>query len=143
MGLDQWRDEQAWPLPDTQYVDYHLAGHGRANSSKGDGTLGVAPASEQLADRYLYDPRNPVPTVGGHVLFGFSGPADQAEVQLRDDVLVFSTPSLPIRSRLSDLVSATLFVSSSAVDTDFTAKLVDVFPDGRAILLCEGIQRMR
>jgi putative CocE/NonD family hydrolase len=143
MGLDQWRDEQAWPLPDTQYVDYYLGGHGRANGSKGDGTLGVAPATAQAADRYLYDPRHPVPTVGGHVLFGFSGPADQAEVELRDDVLVFSTPVLDDPVEATGPVSATLFVSSSVVDTDFTAKLVDVFPDGRAILLCEGIQRMR
>jgi uncharacterized protein len=143
MGIDQWRDESAWPLPDTHYVDYHLGGRGRANSSKGEGTLGVTPAVEQAADRYLFDPRNPVPTVGGHVLMGFSGPADQSGVELRDDVLVFSTSVLDDPVEATGPVSATLFVSSSAVDTDFTAKLVDVFPDGRAILLCEGIQRMR
>ena len=98
---------------------------------------------EQAADRYLCDPRNPVPTVGGHVLMGFSGPADQSGVELRDDVLVFSTSVLDDPVEATGPVSAVLFVSSSAVDTDFTAKLVDVFPDGRAILLCEGIQRMR
>ncbi|HEX4430852.1 MAG TPA: CocE/NonD family hydrolase [Frankiaceae bacterium] len=143
MGLDQWRDEQAWPLPDTRYVDYHLGGDGRANSCKGDGTLGVTPAVQEMADRYLYDPRHPVPTVGGHVLTGFSGPADQADVEVRDDVLVFSTAVLDEPLEVTGPVSASLFVSSSAVDTDFTAKLIDVFPDGRAILLCEGIQRMR
>jgi putative CocE/NonD family hydrolase len=145
MGIDQWRNEQAWPLPDTRYVDYHLDSDGRANTSLGNGVLSIVPPSKDAADRYLYDPRRPVPTLGGHILnvTGFNGPADQAPVEKRDDVLTYSTPPLKEAIEVTGPVAAVIYVSSDAPDTDFTAKLVDVFPDGRAILLCEGVQRMR
>jgi putative CocE/NonD family hydrolase len=145
MGTDQWRDELSWPLPDTRYVDFYLRSEGRANTSGGDGRLSTELSGEESADRFLYDPRRPVPTVGGHVLnlSGFNGPADQSGVECRDDVLVFSSAPLSEPIEVTGWVSAILHVSSSGVDTDFTAKLVDAFPDGRAILLCEGIQRMR
>jgi putative CocE/NonD family hydrolase len=146
MGIDQWRDEQEWPLPDTQWTDYHLTGGGRANTSDGDGTLTVAPGTEPRRDTYLYDPRRPVPTAGGACLpmtFGFGGPVDQRTVAARDDVLCYATPVLEEPLEVTGPISVTLFVSSSAVDTDFTAKLVDVFPDGRAINLCDGIVRTR
>jgi uncharacterized protein len=145
MGLDQWRDEPAWPPPDMRRTDYYLDGGGRANTSAGDGVLSTHPALGEAVDRYLYDPRRPVPTAGGHRLTvtDFSGPADQAAVERRDDVLVFSTEVLAQPLEVTGPVSAVLYVSSSAADTDFTTKLVDVFPDGRAILLCEGILRMR
>jgi putative CocE/NonD family hydrolase len=145
MGIDQWRDELSWPLPDTRYIDFYLQSAGRANTSGGDGRLSTARPGEESTDRFLYDPRRPVPTVGGHILnlSGFNGPADQSGVECRDDVLVFSSAQLDEPVEVTGWVSAILHVSSSVVDTDFTAKLVDVFPDGRAILLCEGIQRMR
>ncbi|GAA3518309.1 CocE/NonD family hydrolase [Aeromicrobium panaciterrae] len=151
MGLDQWREEQDWPLPDTQYTDYYLTGTGPANTADGDGRLTVEPLGDGTVDTYLYDPRRPVKTIGGTIMpfsaqighDGINGPADQSEIESRDDVLVFSTPVLTEPVEATGPISLTLHVSSSAPDTDFTGKLVDVFPDGRAIILCEGIQRMR
>jgi putative CocE/NonD family hydrolase len=146
MGIDQWRDEQNWPLPDTRWTDYHLASSGHANTANGDGVLTTAPASNAERDTYLYDPRRPVPTAGGACLPmtpGFGGPVDQRAVAGRDDVLCYTTPVLTEPVEVTGPISVTLFVSSSAVDTDFTAKLVDVFPDGKAINLCDGILRAR
>jgi putative CocE/NonD family hydrolase len=145
MGVDQWRDEADWPLPDTRYVPYFLDGSGPANTAAGAGRLAPADPVHEAADTYLYDPRRPVPTLGGTIMdiVGFDGPADQRPVHGRDDVLCFSTEILDEPVEVTGPVSATLYVSSSAVDTDFTAKLVDVHPDGRAIILCDGIQRMR
>lgn len=146
MGIDQWRDEQDWPLPDTRWTDYHLTSGGHANTADGDGALTTAPATSAERDTYLYDPRRPVPTAGGACLPmtpGFGGPVDQRSVAAREDVLCFVTPVLDEPVEVTGPISLALFVSSSAVDTDFTAKLVDVFPDGRAINLCDGILRAR
>jgi uncharacterized protein len=144
--IDQWREEQDWPLPGTQWTDYHLGSSGHANTSDGDGVLTIAAAPNAEHDTYLYDPRRPVPTAGGACLPmtpGFGGPVDQRVVAGRDDVLCYATPILEEPVEVTGPISVTLFVSSSAVDTDFTAKLVDVFPDGRAINLCDGILRAR
>lgn len=145
MGIDEWRDEPDWPLPDTSYTPFYLAGDGAANTSAGAGVLTSAVPAEEMVDTYLYDPADPVPSSGGTtgILDADNGPADQRSVHGRDDVLCFSTPELTEPIEVTGPVTATLFVSSSAVDTDFTAKLVDVFPDGRAIILCDGIVRMR
>ncbi|MEW1828100.1 CocE/NonD family hydrolase [Streptomyces sp. NPDC088196] len=145
MGIDQWRDEQDWPLPGTDYVPYYLGGTGTANTAAGAGTLSADAPSIDAVDTYLYDPRRPVPSLGGTLMNhgGYEGPADQRPLHDRDDVLVFTTDVLTEPLEVTGPVQATLFVSSSAVDTDFTAKLVDVHPDGRAIILCDGIQRMR
>jgi hypothetical protein len=145
MGIDQWRDEPDWPLPDTDYTAYYLDGTGPANSAAGAGTLSPSEPGEEFVDTYLYDPRRPVPSLGGTMmnLGGYDGPADQRPVHDRDDVLVFVSDVLDAPLEVTGPVTATLFVSSSAPDTDFTAKLVDVHPDGRAIILCEGIQRVR
>ncbi|MGW4944063.1 CocE/NonD family hydrolase [Actinoplanes sp. NPDC004185] len=145
MGLDQWRDEDDWPLPGTRYEDRFLHSAGRANSSEGDGRLHRAPAVEERSDSFSYDPRHPVPTVGGATLGvdGLAGPTDQAEVERRDDVLCYTGESLVAPLEVTGHVTLTVHVSSTAADTDVTGKLVDVFPDGRAIILCEGICRMR
>lgn len=147
MGIDQWRDEQDWPLPGTGYTDFFLAGGGRANTATGDGVLTRDGVRVEATDTFLYDPRRPVPTLGGTVLAGASGdypgPADQAAVEARDDVLCFTTDVLDHPVEVTGHITLVLHVSSSAPDTDFTGKLVDVHPDGRAILLCEGIQRVR
>lgn len=146
MGIDQWRDEQEWPLPDTQWTDYHLTGTGHANTADGDGALTTEPPADAGHETYLYDPRRPVPTAGGACLPmtpGFGGPVDQRTVADREDVLCFTGPVLEEPVEVTGPVSVKLFVSSSAVDTDFTAKLVDVFPDGKAINLCDGILRTR
>jgi uncharacterized protein len=147
MGIDQWRDELDWPLPDTRYVDYHLDGGGAANTADGDGLLSTTPATAEATDTYAYDPARPVPTIGGRLIAAAAdngtGPADQRPVQAREDVLCFTTPALEKPVEVTGNVSLVLHVASSARDTDFTGKLVDVFPDGRAIYLTDGILRMR
>ena len=146
MGLDQWRDEQDWPLPDTTYVDYYLDSPGHANTANGDGELRPELPGSEHADTYLYDPQRPVPTLGGRMMSGFgavAGPVDQRQAESRDDVLCYTTPVLDRPVEVTGHVSLTLFVSSSASDTDFTGKLVDVFPDGQALYLTDGILRAR
>ena len=147
MGIDQWRDEQDWPLPGTSYDAYYLHSSGRANTAEGDGELSPEPPGGEHADAYLYDPLRPVPTLGGRVMnpstANAAGPVDQRRAESRDDVLCYSTPVLAHPVEVTGHVSLTLFVSSSAPDTDFTGKLVDVFPDGRAIFLTDGILRAR
>lgn len=147
MGAEEWRDEASWPPPGVTAVHYYLGADGPANTSSGGGTLSTRPRHINGSDSFLYDPRRPVPTVGGATL-GTSeaypaGPADQSQVESREDVLCFTSAELNEPVEVIGNLTLTLFVSSSASDTDFTAKLVDVYPDGRAILLCDGIQRMR
>lgn len=146
MGTDEWRTADDWPLPGTQYRPYYLHSAGQANSLYGDGTLSEEPPGDQPPDVYLYNPFRPVPTVGGQVILpgaNSTGPRDQRSVELRDDVLVYSTPILDRPVEVIGPVELTLFIASSARDTDFTGKLVDVFPDGRAMILTEGILRAR
>lgn len=147
MGVNEWRDEQDWPLPDTTYVDYYLDSAGAANTANGDGILGATPPAAEAADSYVYDPGRPVPTLGGRInlpaALNAVGPVDQRPVESRDDVLCFTTPALDEPLEVTGHVSLVLFVASSARDTDFTGKLVDVDPDGRAIYLTDGILRAR
>jgi hypothetical protein len=146
MGIDEWRSEEDWPLPDTQYRPYYLHSNGEANTLHGDGTLSTEPPDDEPSDVYLYNPLRPVPTVGGQVILpggNSMGPRDQRTVELRDDVLVYSTPVLERAVEVTGPIELRLFVSSSAPDTDFTGKLVDVHPDGRAMILSEGILRAR
>jgi hypothetical protein len=147
MGIDQWREEQDWPLPGTSYVPYYLHSSGRANTLAGDGQLSPEAPGENAADTYLYDPLRPVPSLGGRVMLpttaNAAGPVDQRPAESRDDVLCFTTEVLTEPVEVTGHVSLTLFASSSAPDTDFTGKLVDVFPDGRTIFLTDGILRAR
>jgi hypothetical protein len=147
MGEDKWRDEESWPLARALQTRYALHSTGKANSAAGDGALNPTAASTEAADRFVYDPANPVPTVGGPLccdgVHMARGPVDQKQVESRPDVLVYSTPVLASDVEVTGPVTLDLFASSSAVDTDFTAKLVDVYPDGRAINLTEGILRAR
>ncbi len=146
MGVDEWRSEVDWPLPDTNYRPYYLHSGGQANTLHGDGTLSTEAPSEEPPDVYLYNPLRPVPTVGGQVILpggNAMGPRDQRQVELRDDVLVYSTPVLEQPVEVTGPIELRLFVSSSARDTDFTGKLVDVYPDGRSLILTEGILRAR
>jgi putative CocE/NonD family hydrolase len=149
MGADRWREEEDWPLPDTQYRRLYLRGAGRANSLHGDGALAWEPPGDEPHDSYSYDPADPVPTCGGATLLPGAmasvngGPRDQRAVEARPDVLVYTTPPLDRPVEVTGPVRLVLFAASSARDTDFTGKLVDVFPDGRAILLTDGILRAR
>src|SRR5581483_1588716 len=125
-----------------RYTRYYLHSRGRANSLFGDGVLSPTPPDDEPADIFWYDPRDPVPTLGGQsLLLEDSGPRDRRPVERRDDVLVYTTPPLAEDVEVTGPVSVTLYAESSAPDTDFTATLVDVHPNGKAIHLCEGLGR--
>ncbi len=132
-----WRDEQEWPLARTSYTPFYLHSGGRAQSLDGDGSLSQEPPASEPPDVYLYNPVNPVPTAGG------GGVSDQRGVERRTDVLVYSTPPLRQAVEVTGPVTLVLYASSSAPDTDFTGKLVDVAPNGYARNLCDGILRVR
>ncbi|HUT88461.1 MAG TPA: CocE/NonD family hydrolase [Thermoguttaceae bacterium] len=143
MGRDEWRDENEWPLARTQFTRFYLHGEGHANSVRGDGTLAATPCPEDSPpDRFVYDPENPVYTLGGQISThgDVRGAKDRRSVQERDDVLVYSTEPLAEDLEVTGPVELELHFASSAVDTDFTATLSDVHPDGTAIHICEGIR---
>ncbi len=147
MGLNQWRDEDDWPLARAHDTKYFLHSSGKANSLGGDGALSTVAQRAETNDHYVYDPANPAPTIGGPLCCDSHhlkpGPRDQRSVEARPDVLVYSTPALAQDLEVTGPITLELFASSSAVDTDFTAKLVDVWPDGFAQNLTEGIVRGR
>jgi uncharacterized protein len=141
MGENRWRDEQEWPLARARNTEYFLNSHGHANTLDGDGSLRTTPPSDEPADRFVYDPKNPVPT---GALGGYSRiPSDQRGVEKREDVLVYSSEPLSRDLELTGPIAVKLWVASSARDTDFTAKLADVFPDGTSRALTDGILRAR
>jgi putative CocE/NonD family hydrolase len=147
MGTNVWRDEGEWPLSRTSYVNYYLHSDGNANTLNGDGSLSPEAPGDERWDVFLYNPVNPVPTRGGglccHEAAYPPGAFDQREVESRADVLVYSTPPLERDLEVTGPVTVTLWAASSAVDTDFTAKLVDLCPCGGAINLIDGIIRAR
>lgn len=140
MGANKWQYTNTWPPQDVQYVNFYMGSQGHANTRNGDGYLIRKVVSSEFKDFYTYDPMNPVPSCGGRMV-GAGGQKDQSEVEMRDDMLVYTSPALADDLEVTGDVRLTLFVSSSAPDTDFTAKLVDVLPDGRAMNICEGILR--
>ncbi len=147
MGPDVWREEHEWPLARTRYTPFYLSSEGHANQAGGDGNLSRHPAGKNPRDVFTYDPKNPVPTVGGAICCEPKilppGPLDQRKVEGRSDVLVYTSAPLREDLEVTGPVKAVLYVSTSANDTDFTAKLVDVEKDGTALSVCDGIQRLR
>lgn len=147
MGENKWRYEENWPLERARPVRYYLHSAGKANSASGDGALSTVAAQTEAADKFTYDPANPAPTVGGPLCCDGAhlapGPRDQRDLESRPDVLVYSTPALDDDMEVTGPVTLDLYAKSSAVDTDFTAKLVDVAPNGFAQNLTEGILRAR
>ena len=147
MGDDVWRDEEDWPLARAQDTRFFLHSGGKANSRHGDGSLGVEGPGDEPADVFLYNPADPVPTVGGALCcnpyFAANGAFDQNDIEARADVLVYSTPPLEREVEVTGPVTVTLWAATSATDTDFTAKLVDVCEDGCARNLTDGIIRAR
>jgi putative CocE/NonD family hydrolase len=146
LGEDEWREAEAWPPPGVAQR-WYLGSGGAANTLHGDGTLETAPPpADAPADAYLYDPLDPVPTVGGKTLMPSimtAGIEDQAAVEARNDVLCYTSPVLTAPVVTHGPVTVDLWAASSAPDTDFTAKLVDVHPDGTASNLADGIVRAR
>ena len=147
MGDDVWRDEQEWPLARAQNTKYFLRSGGKANTKDGDGALSTNGPVEEAPDVYLYNPADPVPTSGGALCcnpyFARNGAFDQNEIESRPDVLVYSTPPLEREVEVTGPITVTLWAATSAPDTDFTAKLVDVCEDGCARNLTDGIIRAR
>jgi uncharacterized protein len=143
MGANRWRDEQEWPPASAKPVTYFLHGQGRANSLFGDGTLSTAEPTDEPRDRYTSDPNMPVPFVTEPTFAQIGGPDDYRPVERRDDVLVYTTSPLTEDTEVTGPVRVRLFAASSAVDTDFMAKLLDVWPEGYAQRLCDGMVRAR
>ncbi len=142
MGENAWRGEDEWPLARTVYTPFYLHSQGNANQLDGDGVLSEVQTDSTSSDTYTYDPNDPVPTIGGNNLVAVPiGPFDQTEVERRQDVLVYTTAPLTEAIEVTGPVKMILFAASTAKDTDFTAKLVDVHPDGKAYNLCDGIIR--
>ncbi|HEX9345840.1 MAG TPA: CocE/NonD family hydrolase, partial [Candidatus Acidoferrum sp.] len=147
MGENKYHQESDWPPQENKLTRYFLHSGGSANSLRGDGGLSVAPPKKETPDRFTYDPANPVPSIGGSLCCDAAhyepGPRDQRAAENRNDVLVYSTKPLAEDMEVTGPVTLELWASSSAVDTDFTAKLVDVSPGGFAMNLTDGILRMR
>jgi putative CocE/NonD family hydrolase len=154
MGANVWRNENEWPLARTQFTKFYFHSKGKANSLEpGDGVLSTtAPAGSEEADRYTYNPDNPVWERGGNFSYSIpgigaandlSGPFDQRPNERRDDVLVYTSAVLTEDLEVTGPLTARLYISSSAPDTDFTMRLTDVYPDGRSLNFSEGILRAR
>jgi len=143
MGENTWRDENEWPLARTRFTPVYLSSGGKANSRQGDGRLELTLPGMQAPDHYVYDPADPVPTCGGTFIGLGNGVRSQSTVEDRTDVLVYTGAPLERDWEVTGPVVLKLFAASSAPDTDFTAKLVDVRPDGYAQNIAEGVVRAR
>jgi putative CocE/NonD family hydrolase len=147
MGANTWREAEDWPIPGTRFTTFYLHSRGSANALYGNGRLSPEAPADEPPDRFVYDPANPVPSKGGHSCCFAEvapvGPFDQTDIEKRADVLVYSTPPLEEAVEVTGPITVTLHAATSAPDTDWTAKLVDVFPDGKAINLNNGIVRAR
>jgi len=136
-----------WPPENTKKITYYLNSNGKANGRFGDGTLSLAKPNKDNPDGFTYDPENPVPSYGGNVCCTgnavVGGSFDQQGMEARNDILVYTTEPFQEDTEISGFIESTLYVSSDVKDTDFTIKLIDVYPDGRAYNLDETIQRVR
>ena len=146
MGINEWRSEQEWPLKRTEYTPFYFESDGSANKDLTSGQLKIVASEKSGRDEFVHDPKNPVESHGGGTLFykgRNSGPRDQREIEKRDDVVVYTSAPMTEPLEVTGWVKVKLWVSSDAVSTDFTAKLIDVLPDGQAYNLTDGIVRVR
>ncbi|MEM9679610.1 MAG: CocE/NonD family hydrolase [Bacteroidota bacterium] len=147
MGSNKWQSSEQWPPEDTKLVTYYLNSGGKANSLYGDGQLSTKTPSKDNPDSFTYDPMNPVTSYGGNVCCTGNavrgGAFDQQVMETRHDILVYTTDVLEEGVEVTGFIESTLYVSSDVKDTDFTIKLIDVYPDGTAYNLDETIQRVR
>jgi hypothetical protein len=141
MGKNEWRNEQEWPLSRALQTEFYLHSDGSANTPSGDGSLTVDVPQNEPSDNYSYDPRDPVMTLFHNE--SQDEPHDQRVLDHRRDVLIYQTEPLDSPIEVTGVPQITLYASSSARDTDFTAKLIDVYPDGFSQDLCYGIVRAR
>ena len=147
MGTGEWRDEHEWPLARTDWQEWYLHSGGKANTVLGNGVLSPERPNDETPDHFIYDPRYPVQTVGGnnccspHIVPW--GPHDQRSVEMRSDVLCYTSGPLEADLEITGPIQLLLYAASDAPDTDWTAKLVDVSPTGYAMNLCDGIIRAR
>ena len=147
MGSNQWQSADQWPPKNTNMTTFYLSSNGHANSLYGDGILSVEPDKKDSRDVFVYDPMLPVPSYGGNVCCTGNaiqgGAFDQQQMETRNDILVYTSEPLKEGIEVTGFIESTLYVSSDVKDTDFTIKLIDVYPDGRAYNLDETIQRAR
>jgi putative CocE/NonD family hydrolase len=148
MGANEWRSSEVWPPQNTRFEKFYLHSNGQANSRQGDGVLLQAMPDSESFDHYTYDPAKPVPSRGGLMCCtgtkeSVAGSFDQSDIEMRNDILVYTTQALKETVEVAGPIEVELYVSSSAKDTDFVAKLIDVYPDGRAFNIQEGILRAR
>jgi putative CocE/NonD family hydrolase len=147
MGMNKWQTASIWPPEGATPLTFFLESGGKANSLNGDGALLMKAAKADVPDSFTYDPMNPVPSYGGNVCCTGNavtgGAFDQRKMEARADILVYSSEPLKEGFEVSGPIDATLYVSSDAKDTDFTVKIIDVYPDGTAYNLDETIQRAR
>ena len=143
MGANYWTDENEWPIARTQYTKYYLHSSGRANSSYGDGKLSTQEPAKEPSDGYTYDPASPTPFITEPSFAQIGGPDDYRPVERRDDVLVYTSDPVSEDTEICGPIRAQLYAASSAKDTDFMAKLIDVWPNGFAERLIDGMVRAR
>ena len=146
MGVNKWSHAQDWPIPGTRYTPYYLSATAAANTGAGGGTLASAKPAAAGTDTYLYDPANPVPTLGGNNCCGTptpAGPKDQRPIEERKDVLVYTSSPMSSSLAIAGPVKMKLHASTDGPDTDFMVKLIDVAPNGYAMNIAEGILRAR
>ncbi len=146
MGANEWRNAETWPLPGTARQRFYFHSEGRANTAQGDGRLSRDEPGAEAPDTYVYDPASPVRSRGGRInpdLGEPAGPLDQSVVERRADVVCYSSDELDADMEITGSIELQLFAASSGRDTDFMVRLVDVYPDGRAINIAEGCIRAR
>jgi len=143
MGQNAWRDENEWPMARTRWTKYYLHSNGHANTLLGDGTLSAAEPATEPADNYTYDPTNPVPFITDASFAQIGGPDDYRQIEQRNDVLVYTSELLTEDVEVCGPIRVRLSAASSAQDTDFMAKLIDVWPNGFAQRLTDGMVRAR
>ena len=147
MGLNKWQTSDTWPPKGAEPMTFFLASGGKANTLDGNGTLATTAPARDTPDAFTYDPANPVTSYGGNVCCTGNavtgGAFDQRKMEARPEILVYTSEPFAAATEVSGPIVPTLYVSSDAKDTDFTVKVIDVYPDGRAYNLDESIQRMR
>jgi putative CocE/NonD family hydrolase len=148
IGRNAWQSSDTWPVKGMHETAFYLHSDGGANTLHGNGRLSLIPPTRERPDTFTYDPADPVPSRGSSICCTGNpkdqpGSFDNADLEQRPDVLVYTTEPLPQGMELTGSIRAEVYLSSDALDTDVTVKLLDVFPDGRAMNMQDGITRVR